>query len=283
MEHILKPAVAAQTDLPRLWEARHLPDNPAALADERYHDIVAETYDDWEGTPWMAHAEAWIVPWMVGHVRGGIAVDLGTGTGRIAQALAETGSVEVIAVDRSRLMLQATLAKTKGLPVLALRADAADLPILDATVDAVTCSGVLHHIEDPRRAINEVARVLRPGGLFVIREPNADYPAKWFAPLERMAKTAHGWWLAPPATETCEASAPSEQPVSPALLRDWLSPMFVPESIGSAKLLASLSLPVGTWGEHLYYRLANLADRACVLKLLRGRGSLVLVVARRTE
>lgn len=59
--------------------------------------------------------------------------------------------------------------------------------------------------------------------------------------------------------------------------------MFVPETIGSAKLLASLSLPVGTWGEHLYYRLANSADRACVLKLLRGRGSLVLVVARRTE
>jgi ubiquinone/menaquinone biosynthesis C-methylase UbiE len=284
MESVIDPIVAYKADKPRLWEASNLPQEPAALADERYHDAAAATYDNWENVPWMAHAEAWIVPWITAHANEGIVVDLGTGTGRIARALARSGSTNVIAVDRSQRMLDIALAKTEGQRVLALRADATELPIFDGSVDAVTCSGVLHHVVRPQRVVAEVARILRPGGRIVVREPNADYPAHWFAPLERLAER-----LSPAASHRATGydgephhRAPDEHPILQAQLLEWLTPLFVPEFVGSAKLLASVSLPVGMLGQDAYYRLANWIDRLCLLPLLPQRGSLVLAVARRT-
>jgi len=49
-------------------------------------------------------------------------------------------------------------------------ADAAHLPYRDQAVDAVFGFGVLHHIPDWRRAVGEIARVLRPGGVYYVEE-----------------------------------------------------------------------------------------------------------------
>ncbi len=46
------------------------------------------------------------------------------------------------------------------------------LPFPDETFDLVTCQTVLMHLKDPRRAISEFKRVLKPGGLIVVAEPN---------------------------------------------------------------------------------------------------------------
>lgn len=47
------------------------------------------------------------------------------------------------------------------------------LPFRDATFDVVTANMVVEHLEDPRSSFTEVARVLRPGGLFLFHTPNA--------------------------------------------------------------------------------------------------------------
>ena len=52
-----------------------------------------------------------------------------------------------------------------------LRADACDLPLADDSVDAVCCANLLEHVPDDRRALQEVARVLRVGGRAVIVVP----------------------------------------------------------------------------------------------------------------
>jgi SAM-dependent methyltransferase len=49
--------------------------------------------------------------------------------------------------------------------VHALQMNAVDMAFADATFEFVLCSSVLHHIPDPGRAIDEVARVLEPGGV----------------------------------------------------------------------------------------------------------------------
>ncbi len=52
-------------------------------------------------------------------------------------------------------------------------ADVARLPFRDFTFDAVVCLHVLHHVEQPRRAIEEMGRVLAVGGALLIAEPHA--------------------------------------------------------------------------------------------------------------
>src|SRR5690606_37900265 len=46
-----------------------------------------------------------------------------------------------------------------------------DLPCADASIDLITCLGVLHHIPNVSHVIAEFARVLRPGGRVLLREP----------------------------------------------------------------------------------------------------------------
>jgi SAM-dependent methyltransferase len=61
----------------------------------------------------------------------------------------------------------------------AIRADVHSLPLRDSTFDYVLASHLLEHIPDVKRAITELARVLRPGGTLEIRVP--DYRHEYFA------------------------------------------------------------------------------------------------------
>jgi|RifCSP13_1_1023834.scaffolds.fasta_scaffold07393_5 SAM-dependent methyltransferase len=54
----------------------------------------------------------------------------------------------------------------------AIRADVHSLPLRDSTFDYVLASHLLEHIPDVKRAITELARVLRPGGTLEIRVPD---------------------------------------------------------------------------------------------------------------
>ena len=103
--------------------------------------------------------------------REGIALDVGTGAGHTAHALARRCRF-VLASDITPEMLWQTgrLAKDLGLanlqPVFAL---AEALPFETASLDAVTCRLAAHHFRDPAAFCAEVARVLAPAGraLFV--------------------------------------------------------------------------------------------------------------------
>lgn len=89
-------------------------------------------------------------------------LDVGGGTGRVARALDQSAVV----VDASAGMLRR--AREDGLPVL--RADAGALPVRDEAVDAVVVADALHHVQDQAAALEEAARVLRPGGVLVVRD-----------------------------------------------------------------------------------------------------------------
>ena len=67
-----------------------------------------------------------------------------------------------------------------------LDAPAENLPLPDASVDGVLATGVLCSVRDPDRALAEIARVLRPGGIFVFAEHVAA-PRGWKRRLQRLA------------------------------------------------------------------------------------------------
>lgn len=94
--------------------------------------------------------------------------DLGCGTGQISEALAPCAK-RVIAVESSIEMLQAAGLRLGGHDNVELRPGELEaLPIDDAALDAAVMSLVLHHVAEPAEALRETARVLRPGGRFVV-------------------------------------------------------------------------------------------------------------------
>jgi SAM-dependent methyltransferase len=79
-----------------------------------------------------------------------------------------------VGVDVSPVMLEAAASR---LPEMTFaQGDATRLPLADASFDRVVMSGGVHHVGDRRGLFREVARVLRPGGCFVFREPLDDFP-----------------------------------------------------------------------------------------------------------
>ncbi|MBI5518446.1 MAG: methyltransferase domain-containing protein [Desulfovibrio sp.] len=102
-----------------------------------------------------------------------IAADLGAGTGFVTQALLGAG-LTVFAVDQSPPMLaqlRATFAAEARTGRLhALEGTAEALPLPSASVDYVFANMFLHHVDDPARALAEMARILRPGGRLVVTD-----------------------------------------------------------------------------------------------------------------
>ena len=106
---------------------------------------------------------------LLGDVNGKRVLDIGTGIGANAVALARQGA-HVIAIDRSEAQLAAArkLANTTEVRVEWHECDAADLAFLRAdSIDLALAAGVVGEVEDLDRLLRQVHRVLRPGAPFV--------------------------------------------------------------------------------------------------------------------
>jgi demethylmenaquinone methyltransferase/2-methoxy-6-polyprenyl-1,4-benzoquinol methylase len=99
---------------------------------------------------------------------GGTALDVATGTGDLALALARVAGPagHVVGVDFTAAMLDLARHKARAAPVAPefRHADALDLPFPDDAFDAVTIGFGLRNVADVPRALSEMYRVLRPGG-----------------------------------------------------------------------------------------------------------------------
>ncbi|MFI5453869.1 MAG: class I SAM-dependent methyltransferase [Isosphaerales bacterium] len=98
---------------------------------------------------------------------GRLVLDAGCGGGRYTRLAGGYGA-RVIGVDLSAAVTKAA-ALCAFLPqVLILQADLLDLPLAEAAFDLVYSIGVLHHTPDPRRAFEEIARRVKPGGRLAV-------------------------------------------------------------------------------------------------------------------
>jgi ubiquinone/menaquinone biosynthesis C-methylase UbiE len=97
-------------------------------------------------------------------------LEVGCGLGDDAAALASLVAPggSVVAVDGSEAMIDAARNRHREVDCLSFEvADAAELPYETGSFDACRIDRVLQHIADPGRAVLEMARVLRPGGVLV--------------------------------------------------------------------------------------------------------------------
>lgn len=100
----------------------------------------------------------------------GNVLDIGTGTGRMAELFADRAE-RVVALDKSLDMLRVARAKLQNLPsdaVELVQGDFAALPFPAQGFDTVLLHQVLHFAQDPSAPIAEAARVIRPGGRIAI-------------------------------------------------------------------------------------------------------------------
>ena len=101
---------------------------------------------------------------------GATVIDVGCGpgnfTGLFGAAAGEQGLA--IGVDASHQMLRVASTDNTAANVAYLRADAENLPFAAHIADGVACLAALYLINDPFRTLDEIARVLKPGGHVVI-------------------------------------------------------------------------------------------------------------------
>jgi len=157
------------------------------MSSQAYFDQVAPQWDSLRQAFFSnrVREKAYAV---AGAREGAVAVDVGAGTGFITEGLLQRG-LQVIAVDSSQAMLaemSRKFAAAKGIEYRLAEADR--LPLPDETVDYVFANMVLHHLEEPPKAIKEMVRILKPGGRLVVTDLDEHH-------FEFLQTEQHDRWL----------------------------------------------------------------------------------------
>ena len=136
--------------------------------------------------------------WAAQAAKGRLVLDAGCGTGYGSRLLAAGGAREVIGVDIARAVLE-TVAPGMPESVRLQTGDLRKLEFEDDTFELVVCFEVIEHFEDPFTVLDELVRVLAPGGLLLVSSPNRDvyqpgnpHHLHEFAPGELEAELAAG-------------------------------------------------------------------------------------------
>ena len=140
----------------------------AAVADRYFAEHAAE----WDAIRSRHVAESEVEAAMLAMMTGrqlGHLLDIGTGTGRMAEIFAPTAH-RITALDRSPEMLRIARTKLAGqtVPIDLVQGDFLNLPLADASVDSIVIHQALHFAHEPDRVIAETGRVLRGGGHLLI-------------------------------------------------------------------------------------------------------------------
>jgi ubiquinone/menaquinone biosynthesis C-methylase UbiE len=144
---------------------------------------VAE-YDKYAGTYMLPEYQYFVHKILRQGTRTGKVLDVGTGSGRLAIQLAGAKGTDfdITALDISKSMLQAARinAKKAGVEdkIKFVLASASSLPFADASFDLVVSYASLHHWLQPEQVINEIQRVVKPGGTVIIRDNRRIYGDK---------------------------------------------------------------------------------------------------------
>ena len=143
-------------------------------------DLVWERQAKWWQDTFSNGADAeyveQILPLVAEHLTGSSRVlDLGTGEGQIARLASRHGADLSVGVDRSNAQIEEAFARGEALFV---QADIAGLPFDDASFEGVVATLVLEHITEVEPVLDEVRRVLVPGGrfLFLLNHPLLQTP-----------------------------------------------------------------------------------------------------------
>jgi ubiquinone/menaquinone biosynthesis C-methylase UbiE len=149
---------------------------PEQLSEQELREQSSRDQESvWYDSMFEGYTNAVEVPTVLARIGrpNGPILDHGAGTGRITSALVELGQ-PVIAVDYSAVSLRTLVGRCAGRgtgTVLAVQADVRHLPVRDGVIAAATSVEIYEHVrggDERRRVLEELARVLSPGGVLAI-------------------------------------------------------------------------------------------------------------------
>jgi len=171
-----------------------------AASAERY---FAEHAAEWDAIRSRHVAESEVEAAMLAMMhnrRLGHLLDIGTGTGRMAEIFAPTARC-VTALDRSPEMLRIARSKLadQTVPIDLIQGDFLNLPMDDASIDSIIIHQALHFAHEPDRVIAEASRVLRGGGHLLVVDfaPHEDEDLRALAAHARLGFSdaqIRGWF-----------------------------------------------------------------------------------------
>lgn len=175
------------------WENRGLPtggrqsDEAETRADEKHDEAHSLSFP----LHWTSWLESWnylfdfsLVCELLAPRPDDLVLDLAAGTGWATEFLQRLG-VRTVSLDLSWEMMRRGRKRLSLDDRLVFRGEAGfvvgrgqDLPFADGTFDGVVCLNALHHLPSYRRGLEEIHRVLKPGGRAVFSEPGTDHPSR---------------------------------------------------------------------------------------------------------
>lgn len=129
----------------------------------RYYDDFSTTYDRGRDVGYHALVDRIEASIVVEHARGMRVLEVGCGTGLVLEKIAPVAA-SAVGVDLSAGMI----ARARGRGLEVVRGSATALPFASSSFDVVCSFKVLAHVPDIERALVEIARVTRPGGVMLL-------------------------------------------------------------------------------------------------------------------
>ncbi|MFO0860779.1 MAG: bifunctional demethylmenaquinone methyltransferase/2-methoxy-6-polyprenyl-1,4-benzoquinol methylase UbiE [Phycisphaerales bacterium] len=187
------------------WDAKDLAGDPHRHAEkagkvQRMFSAIAGSYDLNNRLHSFGRDQAWRrFAVQTASVRPGDRVlDVACGTGDLTEMFARTEAAEVIGVDFTAPMLDVArekrnhnLSQAQAGKVSYVEGDAMALPLESGSFDVLSIAFGIRNVSDPLKALQEFARVLKPGGRLVVLE--FDRPS-WF-PMRQLNDFYCGWLM----------------------------------------------------------------------------------------
>jgi demethylmenaquinone methyltransferase/2-methoxy-6-polyprenyl-1,4-benzoquinol methylase len=166
-------------------------------------DDVAHRYDRTNAVLSVGNAALWRIATVkaIDPKPGERILDIAAGTGTSAAAIAKSGA-EVVALDFSRGMVDE--GKRRHPEIEFIEGNAEELPFADDTFDAVTISFGLRNVQRPKAALDEMYRVLKPGGRVIICEFSKPPVA-----IVRAGYSAYLKWVMPMVVNVTSSNSPA--------------------------------------------------------------------------
>lgn len=160
--------------------------NRAQYAAVAANYATSESHAGGDDLAWFSARAASVAP--------GRALDVACGGGFSTRALAAAGHA-VLGTDLTPESVLAARAATDSPRVSWVAGAAERLPVRTASMNVVACRIAPHHFADPARFVDEAARVLVPGGMFLLVDttvPEDESLAAWLDDVERRRDPSHG-------------------------------------------------------------------------------------------
>jgi ubiquinone/menaquinone biosynthesis C-methylase UbiE len=159
------------------------PERREALPDEMDAPALSEAWARIARLPQVRAAGMFVMHQALRGQRQARVLDIGSGAGHLSLLMAQQPQVaDVIGIELSDALVQQARqsAEAQGAHAEFLQVDAAEMPFTDATFDCVVSTLSLHHWARPRKVLQEMLRVLKPGGQAFLFDLRRDaFPVIW--------------------------------------------------------------------------------------------------------